>query len=157
MNDNMLDVAVVGATGVVGATMLEILAERNFPVRNIYPLASHRSAGAKIRFNGRSETVQLLDEFDFTKAQVALFSAGGSVSEAFAPVAGGAGCVVIDNSSKPGTSLPTPIARPFRWWWPSNLFTTRSASSGSMSPPTRRYPAPASRQWMSWPGRRRPC
>ncbi len=98
--DNRLDVAVVGATGVVGAAMLEILAQRNFPVRNIYPLASQRSAGTKVQFNGREEPVEVLEEFDFSRAQIALFSAGAGVSEIYAPIAGKAGCVVVDNSSQ---------------------------------------------------------
>lgn len=98
--DNRLDVAVVGATGVVGAAMLEILAERKFPVSNIYPLASRRSAGTKVKFNGREEPVEALEEFDFARAQIALFSAGAGVSEVYAPIAGKAGCVVVDNSSQ---------------------------------------------------------
>lgn len=100
MSDNMLDVAVVGATGVVGASMLAILAQRKFPVQSIFPLASERSAGATVRFNGRSEVVQPLETFDFSRAQIALFSAGAGVSEAYAPAAGEAGCVVVDNSSQ---------------------------------------------------------
>ncbi len=98
--DNRLDVAVVGSTGMVGAAMLEILAQRNFPVRNIYPLASQRSAGTKVRFNGREEPVEALEDFDFSRAQIALFSAGAGVAEMFAPIAGKAGCVVVDNSSQ---------------------------------------------------------
>ncbi len=94
------NVAVVGATGAVGETMLAILEERDFPVENIYPLASSRSAGTRIRFKGKEAIVQDLAEFDFSKAQIALFSAGGSVSEEFAPKAAAAGCVVIDNTSK---------------------------------------------------------
>lgn len=94
------DVAVVGATGAVGETMLAILEARNFPVNRIYPLASSRSAGSKIRFRGEEVTVGDLAEFDFSKTQIALFSAGGSVSEQHAPRAGEAGCVVIDNTSK---------------------------------------------------------
>ena len=100
MSDNMLDVAVVGATGVVGASMLDILAQRHFPVRNIFPLASERSAGTTVKFNGRSEVVQPLETFDFSRAQIALFSAGAGVSEVYAPPAGRAGCIVIDNSSQ---------------------------------------------------------
>ncbi|HEX7029214.1 MAG TPA: aspartate-semialdehyde dehydrogenase [Gammaproteobacteria bacterium] len=94
------NVAVVGATGAVGETMLNILEERDFPVAEIFPLASSRSAGTKIRFKGRDAVVQDLAAFDFSKAQIALFSAGGSVSEEFAPKAAAAGCVVIDNTSK---------------------------------------------------------
>jgi aspartate-semialdehyde dehydrogenase len=93
------DVAVVGATGAVGETMLEILAERKFPVNTVYPLASSRSAGSKVRFGDKMLTVGNLDEFDFAKAQIGLFSAGGSVSAAHAPRAAEAGCVVIDNTA----------------------------------------------------------
>ncbi len=94
-----VDVAVVGATGAVGETMLSILAERDFPVRNLYPLASRRSAGIRVEFKGRQVVVQDLAEFDFSQAQIALFSAGGGVSAEYAPLAGAAGCVVIDNTS----------------------------------------------------------
>ena len=96
----MFDVAVVGATGVVGETMLSILEERSFPVGNLYPLASRRSAGSSIRFRGTPHTVGDLDDFDFSRAQIGLFSAGASVSARHAPRAGEAGCVVIDNSSR---------------------------------------------------------
>jgi aspartate-semialdehyde dehydrogenase len=94
------DVAVVGATGAVGETMLEILAERNFPVGTVYPLASERSAGKKVSFKGRPLTVQNLAEFDFSKTRIGLFSAGASVSQIFAPKAAEAGCVVVDNTSQ---------------------------------------------------------
>lgn len=96
---NGVDVAVVGATGAVGQAMLNILEERNFPVNNIYPLASERSAGGQIQFNGKYHRVTRLDEFDFSKAQVGLFSAGGRVSAEHAPRAASDGCVVIDNTS----------------------------------------------------------
>lgn len=93
------DVAVVGATGAVGETMMAILEERDFPVRNLYPLASARSAGKTVSFKGRQITVTDLAEFDFSQVQIGLFSAGGSISEEFAPKAAAAGCVVIDNTS----------------------------------------------------------
>ncbi|MCW8929142.1 MAG: aspartate-semialdehyde dehydrogenase [Gammaproteobacteria bacterium] len=93
------DVAVVGATGAVGETMMAILEERNFPVRNLYPLASSRSAGSKIQFKGKNYTVQDLSDFDFSLVQIGLFSAGGSISEKYAPKAAEAGCVVIDNTA----------------------------------------------------------
>ena len=96
----MFDVAVVGATGVVGEAMLSILEEREFPVRTLYPLASHRSAGSCVQFKGASLTVADLEDFDFSKAQIALFSAGASVSARHAPRAASAGCVVVDNSSR---------------------------------------------------------
>ena len=93
------DVAVVGATGAVGETMLNILEQRKFPVGEVYPLASERSAGKQVLYGNRKLTVQNLAEFDFSKVQIGLFSAGGSISEEFAPKAAAAGCVVIDNTS----------------------------------------------------------
>ena len=93
------DVAVVGATGVVGQAMLEILAERKFPVGKIHALASERSIGKKVEFGNRELTVSDLAEFDFSTVQIGLFSAGGSISAEFAPRAAAAGCVVIDNTS----------------------------------------------------------
>ena len=96
---DLYDVAVVGATGAVGEAMIAILQERNFPVRNLYPLASSRSAGKTIMFNGKTVKVTDLAEFDFAQAQIGLFSAGGSISEEFAPRAAAAGCVVVDNTS----------------------------------------------------------
>ncbi len=93
------DVAVVGATGAVGETMISILEQRKFPVRNLYPLASSRSAGKRVQFKGKSITIGDLAEFDFSRAQIGLFSAGGSVSAEYAPKAAEAGCVVIDNTS----------------------------------------------------------
>ena len=93
------DVAVVGATGAVGETMISILEERDFPVGTLYPLASSRSAGKSVMFNGSPVTVTDLAEFDFAKAEIGLFSAGGSLSADYAPRAGEAGCVVIDNTS----------------------------------------------------------
>lgn len=94
------DVAVVGATGAVGEAMMAILEERKFPVGNIFPLASSRSAGTTIQFAGRKVRVEDLETFDFSRAQIGLFSAGGEVSEIYAPKAGAAGCVVIDNTSQ---------------------------------------------------------
>ncbi len=113
---NMFDVAVVGATGVVGQTMIEILAERNFPVANLYPLASHRSVGQRIEFQGRYFTVQDLAEFDFSRAQIGLFSPGAKVSAEYAPRAADAGCVVVDNTSQfryePDVPLVVPEVNP---------------------------------------------
>ncbi|MFZ5503212.1 MAG: aspartate-semialdehyde dehydrogenase [Pseudomonadota bacterium] len=93
------DVCILGATGAVGEAMLAILEQRKFPVRNLYPLASSRSAGSTVQFNGKEMTVINVDDFDFSKAQIGLFSAGGSVSEKYAPMAAAAGCVVIDNTA----------------------------------------------------------
>jgi len=93
------DIAVVGATGVVGESLLGILAERKFPVATMYALASERSLGKEVEFGNRSLPVDDLATFDFSKTQIALFSAGGSVSAEYAPIAAAAGCVVIDNTS----------------------------------------------------------
>ncbi len=94
-----IDVAVVGATGAVGETMISILEERNFPVGTLYPLASQRSAGKMVVFRGKQSRVQDLAGFDFSQVRIALFSAGGSVSAEHAPRAAAAGCVVVDNTS----------------------------------------------------------
>jgi aspartate-semialdehyde dehydrogenase len=93
------NVAIVGATGAVGEALISILEERDFPVNELFPLASERSAGSKITFRGKSITVLNLADFDFSRAQIGLFSAGGSISEMYAPKAGAAGCIVIDNTS----------------------------------------------------------
>jgi len=94
-----VNVAVVGATGAVGESMLSILQQRGFPVAEIFPLASSRSAGSRIEFNGKWIVVQDLAEFDFSQVQIALFSAGGSISAEYAPKAAAAGAVVIDNTA----------------------------------------------------------
>ncbi len=97
---NTYDVAVVGATGAVGEVILSILAERNFPAGKIYPLASSRSAGKKVPFDGRMLTVGDLSVFDFSRVQIGLFSAGASISAEYAPKAAATGCVVVDNTSR---------------------------------------------------------
>jgi aspartate-semialdehyde dehydrogenase len=94
-----IDVAVVGATGVVGEAMLDILAKRKFPVGKIYALASERSVGKDVSFGNRDLAVEDLAGFDFSQVQIGLFSAGASVSAEYAPQAAAAGCVVIDNTS----------------------------------------------------------
>jgi aspartate-semialdehyde dehydrogenase len=96
-----IDIAVVGATGNVGREILNILDERNFPVGKVYALASKESAGREISFGDRGTLkVEALDDFDFSKTKIALFSPGASVSAIHAPRAAAAGCVVIDNTSK---------------------------------------------------------
>jgi aspartate-semialdehyde dehydrogenase len=94
------DVAVVGATGAVGECMLDILASRNFPVGKVYALASERSVGKTVAFGRQELEVENLADFDFGKVQIGLFSPGASVSAIYAPKAGAAGCVVIDNTSQ---------------------------------------------------------
>lgn len=94
-----VNVAIAGATGAVGEALREILEQRKFPVKNLYLLASERSAGARLQFRGKHIQVQRLDQFDFSDVQIGLFSAGGSVSAEFAPKAAAAGCIVVDNTS----------------------------------------------------------
>ena len=110
------DVAVLGATGLVGQHMIEILEQREFPVNKLYPLASARSAGGKVSFKGQDITVLNADEFDWSQVQIGFFSAGGSVSAKFAPIAAEAGCVVIDNTShyryEPDIPLVVPEVNP---------------------------------------------
>lgn len=96
----LFSVAIVGATGAVGEALLEVLEERNFPVGDLYLLASERSAGGQRKFKGRSVKIQNLNDFDFSHAQIALFSAGASISREYAPKAAAAGCVVVDNTSE---------------------------------------------------------
>ncbi len=99
MKKEKYTVAVAGATGAVGNEMVSILEERNFPVGKLKLLCSTRSAGTKIDFKGKSYNAEVLNENSFTGVDIGLFSPGGSVSEKFAPIAGKAGCVVIDNTS----------------------------------------------------------
>ncbi|OIO60141.1 MAG: aspartate-semialdehyde dehydrogenase [Alphaproteobacteria bacterium CG_4_10_14_0_2_um_filter_63_37] len=112
----LVDIAVLGATGAVGETVFRILEERNFPVGKLYPLASSRSAGGEITF--RNEEITVLDaaEFDWSQVKVAIFSAGGSVSAEYAPKAAAAGCTVIDNTSHfrmdPDVPLVVPEVNP---------------------------------------------
>jgi aspartate-semialdehyde dehydrogenase len=93
-------VAMVGATGAVGETLLNILAERKFPISELVPLASERSAGGKVDFGNKSLTVKNLADYDFRGVDIAFFSAGGGVSKVHAPRAAAAGAVVIDNTSE---------------------------------------------------------
>ncbi len=94
-----VNVAILGATGLVGKSMLAILEDCNFPINELYLLASHRSAGKTIAFNNKMHVVLDVETFDFAKAHIALFSAGGEVSEKYAPLAAKKGCIVIDNTS----------------------------------------------------------
>ena len=94
------NVAVVGATGAVGESMLSILAQRKFPVDQVFALASSRSVGKKVEFGNKMLTVQDLAEFDFAQTPIGLFSAGATISAEFAPKAAADGCVVVDNTSQ---------------------------------------------------------
>lgn len=93
------NVAVLGATGAVGETILEVLQERKFPVGELYLLASERSEGKTYRFNGKTVKVENVENFDWSQVHIALFSAGGELSEKWAPIAADSGVVVIDNTS----------------------------------------------------------
>jgi len=93
-----MNIAIVGATGNVGRKILEVLEKKNFPIDNLYLVASSKSAGSKLRFNGKEIEVKNLETFDFSKANITFFSAGGKISEKYAPIAAQQS-VVIDNSS----------------------------------------------------------
>jgi aspartate-semialdehyde dehydrogenase len=107
-----VSIAIVGASGVVGETFAEILQQRHFPVKKLYPLASERSAGEVIQFEGRSHRIKNLADFDFSKVDLAFFSAGSDVSAEYVPKAAEAGCIVIDNSSKFRYEADIPLVVP---------------------------------------------
>src|SRR3990167_8598040 len=116
MKKSKYNVAVVGATGVVGQEMIRILEERNFPVDKIKLLASERSVGQFLEYKGKAEKVNLLSEETFEWIDIGLFSPGASISAVYAPKAGNAGCVVIDNTSQfrmdPDVPLVVPEVNP---------------------------------------------
>jgi aspartate-semialdehyde dehydrogenase len=112
MRKKRFNVAVAGATGAVGNQMITCLEEADFPVKSIRLLASARSVGRKLRFRGDLVDVEQLNEKSFTGMDIALFSAGGSTSEQFAPIAAKAGCVVIDNSSAWRMDAQVPLVVP---------------------------------------------
>ena len=93
-----MNIAIVGATGNVGRKILEVLEKKNFPINNLYFVASSKSAGVKLKFKDREIEVENLETFDFSKSDIAFFSAGGKISEKYAPIAA-KNSVVIDNSS----------------------------------------------------------
>ncbi|MEZ9935457.1 aspartate-semialdehyde dehydrogenase [Vibrio breoganii] len=106
------NVAILGATGAVGETLLEVLKERDFPVGDLHLLASERSKGKSYRFNGKNIEVQNVEEFDWSQVHIALFSAGGELSERWAPVAADEGVVVIDNTSQFRYDYDIPLVIP---------------------------------------------
>jgi len=106
------DVAIVGATGMVGEAMLSILAERNFPIGKLFLLAGENSAGTRLEYEGTYYKVGLLSEFDFSQAQITLFSAGANVSAEYVPKAVESGCVVIDNTSQFRRDADVPLVIP---------------------------------------------
>lgn len=112
----MYNVAVVGATGAVGNEMVRILEERDFPVKQLKLLASERSLGKSLEFKGESIPVEVLKEDSFQGMEIGLFSAGGSISQKYAPIAADEGCVVVDNTSafrmEPDIPLVVPEVNP---------------------------------------------
>ena len=95
-----INIAIVGATGMVGRTFLKVLEERNFPIENLYLFSSKKSAGSHVVFNGKDYIVEELKENSFDRdIQIALFSAGGDISKIYAPIASSKGIIVVDNSS----------------------------------------------------------
>jgi len=106
------DIAIVGATGVVGEAFLELLHLRQFPLGKVYAVASENSLGRDVAFGAKKIPIDLLKDFDFSKAQIAFFSAGADVSKKYAPKAAEAGCIVIDNSSAFRTEPDIPLIVP---------------------------------------------
>ena len=106
------NVAVVGATGAVGRTILKVLYERRFPCDNLFPLASANSVGDRVCFNGNILDVRELDSFNFSNVHIAFFSAGASISKKYVPRAVESGCVVIDNTSQYRNEDDIPLVVP---------------------------------------------
>jgi len=129
-------VAVVGATGAVGREMLDTLLRRNFPHSEVRALASSRSAGTTVEFGSKKLTVQELTEDSFKGVDLALFSAGGSTSEKFAPCAAKSGCVVVDNSSAwrmdPAVPLVVPEVNPDDLSWHKGIIANPNCSTIQM-------------------------
>lgn len=129
-----VNLAVVGATGMVGRTFLKVLEERQLPIENFYVMASSRSAGSTLTFNGKDYVVEELNEHSFDKPiDIALFSAGGSTSAKYAPIAAAHGCVVIDNSSQwrmdPEVPLIVPEVNPEDINWHKNIIANPNCST----------------------------
>ncbi|MBF7097734.1 aspartate-semialdehyde dehydrogenase [Alkalibacter mobilis] len=128
------NVAVVGATGMVGRKVLQVLEEQNFPVEKLYPMASSRSAGQKVEFAGKEYVVEELNEKSFDKdIHIAIFSAGGSTSEKFSPIAAKNNVVVVDNSSafrmNPTVPLVVPEVNPEDLEWHQNIIANPNCST----------------------------
>lgn len=108
-----VNIAIVGATGMVGRTFLKVLEERNFPIENLYLFSSSKSAGSTVKFAGKYYTVEELKEDVFDRdIQIALFSAGGEISKIYAPIAASKGVIVVDNSSQWRMDPEVPLVVP---------------------------------------------
>ncbi len=129
-------VAVVGATGAVGRAMRSILAERDFPVKDLVALATAKSAGLKLDYKGQQITCQELTPDSFKDIDLALFSAGGGTSQKYAPIAAEAGCVVVDNSSAwrmdPNVPLVVPEVNPGDVEWHKGIIANPNCSTIQM-------------------------
>jgi aspartate-semialdehyde dehydrogenase len=128
------NIAIVGATGLVGSTFRKVLEERNFPFENAYMMASAKSAGKCVDFCGKEYEVEELTEYSFDKPiDIALFSAGGGTSEKFAPVAAEHGAVVVDNSSQwrmdPSVPLVVPEVNPDDIKWNKGIIANPNCST----------------------------
>ena len=128
------NVAVVGASGLVGSTFLKVLEERDFPIENLYVMSSYRSAGKTVKFKGQEYVLEELTENSFDKPiDIALFSAGGSTSEKFAPIAAAHGCIVVDNSSawrmNPEVPLVVPEVNPYDIDWNRGIIANPNCST----------------------------
>ncbi len=129
-----VNLAVVGATGMVGRTFLKVLKERSFPIDNLYLMASKRSAGTTMEYDGKEYVVEELTEHSFDKPiDIALFSAGGSTSEKFAPIAAAHGVIVVDNSAQwrqdPKVPLVVPECNPEDIKWNSGIIANPNCST----------------------------
>lgn len=128
------NLAIVGASGLVGRTFLKVLEERDFPFENIYMMSSYRSAGKTVTFKGKDYVLEELTEHSFDKPiDIALFSAGGSTSEKFAPIAAAHGCIVVDNSSAwrmdPEVPLVVPEVNPQDIEWNKGIIANPNCST----------------------------
>lgn len=129
-----VNLAVVGATGMVGRTFIKVLEERKLPINNIYFFASSRSAGSALTYNGNEYTVEELNENSFDRGiDIALFSAGANISKKFAPIAASKGCVVVDNSSAwrmdPEVPLVVPEVNPQDIKWHKGIIANPNCST----------------------------
>ncbi len=128
------NLAIVGASGLVGRTFLKVLEERDFPFENVYMMSSYRSAGNTVTFKGKDYVLEELTEHSFDKPiDIALFSAGGSTSEKFAPIAAAHGCTVVDNSSAwrmdPEVPLVVPEVNPQDIDWNKGIIANPNCST----------------------------
>ena len=94
-----MNIAILGATGNVGRRLIEVLEKKQFPIDKLFLIASSKSVGKKINFKGKEHSIHDLESFDFSSVKIAFFSAGSSIAEKWAPIAGDKGCLVIDNTS----------------------------------------------------------